>query len=74
MMTLNELEEAEVEESDKIAAAILSAAHFLAHPGETPEAGEGRLIAGYRSFLRAVATRREFEPVRLDAEVRRIDK
>ena len=51
-----------MEPSDKIAAAILSAAHFTAHPGGTAEEGEARLVAMFQSFLRAVTTPAEFQP------------
>jgi hypothetical protein len=54
--------EAAMEPSDKIAAAILSAAHFMAHPGGTAEEGEARLVAKFRSFLLAVTTPAEFQP------------
>ncbi|MGD9743185.1 MAG: hypothetical protein AB7F08_11425 [Dongiaceae bacterium] len=56
-----------MEEGDKVAAAILSAAHLRAHPGGTAEEAEARLIAKFHAFLRAVTTKPEFEPVRVDA-------
>lgn len=51
-----------MEPSDKIAAAILSAAHFMAHPGGTAEEGEARLVAKFQIFLAAVTTPAEFQP------------
>jgi hypothetical protein len=59
-----------MEEGDKVAAAILSAAHFLAHPGGTSEEGEARLVAKFQTFLRAVTTPSEFQP----QMARRIEK
>jgi hypothetical protein len=53
-----------MEPSDKIAAAILSAAHFMAYPGGTAEEGEARLVAKFQSFLVAVTTPPEFQPQR----------
>jgi hypothetical protein len=51
-----------MEQGDKVAAAILSAAHFMAYPGGTPEEGEARLVAKFQSFLAAVTTRSGFQP------------
>ena len=59
-----------MEQGDKVAAAILSAAHFMAYPGGSPEDGEARLVAKFQSFLRVVTTRPEFEP----QMARRIEK
>ena len=51
-----------MEQGDKVAAAILSAAHFMAYPGGSPEDGEARLVAKFQSFLAALTTRAEFQP------------
>lgn len=51
-----------MEPGDKVAAAILSAAHFMAYPGGTPEEGEARLVEKFHAFLTAVTTRPEFQP------------
>ena len=59
-----------MEPGDKIAAAILSAAHFMAYPGGTPDEGETRLVEKFQAFLTAVTTPAEFQP----QMARRIEK